>query len=74
MTIELDQLDQAKYLVTLAEDNATVLCEAHRQAFELTAAAMQMPHVVYELPQDEEPITCQACHLASLKQTPRIIH
>lgn len=76
MTIDLDKLDQALYLVTLAEDNATVLCEAHRQAFEIMAQSLNIPFAVYELPDDaeDEPIVCQACHLANLKAPKIIVH
>jgi hypothetical protein len=66
--MNLDTLDQAKYLVTLATDNATVVCEAHRRAFELIATSLQMPFEIYELDPEEEPIVCQACHLAHINR------
>lgn len=64
-------LNQAQYIVQI-EQGATVLCSAHAQALRLAfeAAGHELP--LFEIPDDEEPIVCQACHLAEM-QRPKVI-
>jgi nitrite reductase/ring-hydroxylating ferredoxin subunit len=59
------ELEAARYVIAI-EDNATVVCEVHRAAFEYTLTAMHNEHAVYEMDPEEEPIVCQVCHLAYL--------
>ena len=65
-------VDPAEFLVTVGEAGATVLCARHTQAFVLMHQAAHIDHVVYELPGDEPPIQCQACHLDEVTR-PRLI-
>lgn len=62
----------ARYLVDFKEGNATVLCEAHMNAMRLSCEAAGVAIDIYEIPKDEEPVACQACHLAEVKR-PKII-
>jgi hypothetical protein len=62
----------AEFLVTVGEAGATVLCQKHTQAFVRMHQAAQIAHTVYELPGDDEPIPCQACHLDEVTR-PRLI-
>jgi hypothetical protein len=62
---------QAEYLVRL-QDGATVLCEAHMNAVRLACEAAQVDLDIFQLPWDDEPIRCQACHLAAVTR-PQII-
>ena len=60
-TIEL-----AEYLITM-DGGATVLCEKHKNAFVEINSALNREYEVYEMSDDEDPISCQACHLAGVK-------
>lgn len=62
----------AEYIVDFREGNATVLCEAHMMAMRDTCEAAGVPVNIYPLPDDEEPIVCQACHLTEVKR-PKIL-
>lgn len=62
----------ATHLVTIGGQGATLLCETHMQAMRLTCNAAAVPMEIFELPADEEPVVCQACHLAEVNR-PRII-
>ena len=64
-------LPQGEYLVRL-EDGATVLCATHMSAVRLACEAAGVDVDIWTIPDDEEPMTCQACHLAEV-QAPRII-
>ena len=61
----------AEYLIRIL-DGATALCAKHAEAFADTMLAAGHEPDVYEIPEDEEPIACQACHLSNLR-TPRIL-
>jgi len=67
-----------EYIVKL-EENVTVLCEAHMNAMRLTCEAASVPVEIYQInpdPEqpDEEPVVCQACHLAEVKRPKIILH
>ena len=63
-TIEL-----ATHLVKVVDSDrdATVLCEVHKDAFIDTLTAMGQDLDVYQIAEDEDPISCQACHLAAMR-------
>jgi len=68
----------AEYIVTL-EENVTVLCEAHMNAMKLACEAAGVPVDIFKImpdPEnpDEEPIACQACHLAEVKRPKIMLH
>ena len=65
------ELPRAEFLIRI-NDGATALCPTHALAFEHTMRAAGFEPEIYEIPQDEDPISCQACHLASLGK-PRIL-
>lgn len=64
----------AEYVVDFSEGNATVLCEAHMQAMKLACDAAGVDIAVYRIPEEEEPIVCQACHLVEVKRPKIILH
>lgn len=49
----------------MMDGGATVLCERHTEAFEHINTAMNRVYEVYAM-EDEDPISCQACHLAGV--------
>ena len=59
-------IENAEYLVMIG-DGATVLCTKHRDSLVLAFVAAGQELDVYEIGSDEEPIACQACHLAAMK-------
>ena len=61
-----DDLKQAKYLVSI-DSNATVLCGGHAKIFQDIQAALTQSYDMYEMDPADEPIVCQACHLAFVK-------
>lgn len=63
---------RAEYLIDFREGNATVLCEAHMNALKLACEAAGVDIDVYQIPDDEESVACQACHLVEVKR-PKII-
>ena len=63
----------AQYLIQM-EENVTVLCEAHMNAMRLACEAAGMPINIYAIDPEEEPIACQACHLAEVKRPKIIVH
>ena len=64
---------RAEYVVVL-EENVTVLCEAHMQAMRLACEAAEVPAEFYAIDAEEEPIACQACHLAEVQRPKIILH
>jgi hypothetical protein len=64
----------SEYIVDFQDGNATVLCTAHMTAMRLACEAAAVEISVYELPEDEEPIACQACHLTEVKRPKIILH
>jgi len=61
----MNTIELAEYVITM-DGGATVLCERHREAFEHINTAMNRTYEVYEMEADEDPISCQACHLAAV--------
>jgi len=68
-----NQVPRAEYLITL-EENVTVLCLAHMTAMRLACEAAQVPAEIYAIDPEEEPIACQACHLAEVQRPKIILH
>jgi hypothetical protein len=68
-----NRVPDAEYIITL-EENVTVLCEAHMQAMRLTCKAVGVPAEIYKIDPEEEPIACQACHLAEVQRPKIILH
>ena len=64
----------ATHLVIVADQGATMLCEAHMMAMRHTCDAAQIPIEIYLIPEDEEPAVCQACHLAEVQRPKIILH
>ena len=62
-------IDAATHLVILRE-GTTVLCAAHANAMQLITQAAEVECDIYILPDDEEPIRCQACLLAEVNPNP----
>jgi hypothetical protein len=62
----LSTIELAQYVITM-DGGATVLCEKHKQAFEHINTAMNKQYEVYLMEEDEDPISCQACHLAAVQ-------
>jgi hypothetical protein len=62
----MNTIELAEYLIMM-DGGATVLCERHREAFEHINTAMNRTYEVYAMEDDEDPISCQACHLAGVK-------
>ena len=67
-----NSVPNAEYLVDFGSGNATVLCAAHMSAMRDTCEAAGIDITVYELPDDEDTIACQACHLQEVKR-PKIL-
>jgi hypothetical protein len=67
-------IEFADYLVMIG-DGATVLCKRHAEALAAAYAAADQPLDVYPVQEDDEngmpmdPITCQACHMAAVKES-----
>ena len=71
-------IELAEYLVLLG-DGATVLCEKHKDALAQTFAAAQQHLDVFPIQEDDEtgqhmePMNCQACHLAAVKDSGMVL-
>ena len=61
----MNTIELAEYLIMM-DGGATVLCERHKDAFVHINTAMAREHEVYAMEEDEDPISCQACHLAAV--------
>ena len=61
----MNTIELAEYLIMM-DGGATVPCERHKAAFEHITDAMSKTYEVYALEDDEDPISCQACHLAAV--------
>ena len=64
----------ATHLVIVDDQGATLLCEAHMMAMQHTLAAANVPVEIYEIPGDEPPVACQACHLTEVNRPKIILH
>ena len=63
MTIKL-----ADYVAVLGEapsEMTTVLCKPHAEAFENINRCLGQHYELYHIDPEEDPIVCQACHLAA---------
>ena len=49
------------------DGGATVLCERHKTAFEHITDSMMKEYEVFAMNEDEDPISCQACHLSAVQ-------
>lgn len=67
------EVPHAQFLVKL-EENVTVLCEAHMNAMRLACEAANVPVEIYAIDPEEEPIACQACHLAEVQRPKILVH
>lgn len=65
-------IETGQYLVKI-NDGATVLCERHCDALVSAYQAAGQGLEVYAIDPEEEPMSCQACHMAALKDQERII-
>jgi hypothetical protein len=67
-------IELAEYLVMIG-DGATVLCGRHKDALAQAFAAAGQPLEVFSIQEDDEtgqpmePISCQACHMAAVKES-----
>lgn len=68
-----NEVPRAEYLIKM-DENVTVLCEAHMNAMKLTCEAVGVPAEIYKIDEEEEPIACQACHLAEVKRPKIMLH
>jgi hypothetical protein len=73
-----NSVPNGEYIITL-EENVTILCEAHMMAMRLACEAAGVPVEIYQInadPEnpDEEPVVCQACHLAEVKRPKIVLH
>jgi hypothetical protein len=68
------EVPRATHIVVVDDQGATVLCEGHMMAMKHTLASAGVPVDIHELPQDEPPIACQACHLAEVNRPKIIVH
>ena len=59
-------IETGEYLVKIG-DGATVLCEKHKDTMVNIMQAAQQMIEVYAIDPEEEPMSCQACHLAAVK-------
>ena len=62
----MNTIELAEYLITM-DGGATVLCERHKTAFEHITDSMMKEYEVFAMNEDEDPISCQACHLAAVQ-------
>jgi hypothetical protein len=62
----MNTIELAEYLIT-RDGGATVLCERHKDAFVDINTALGHEHEVFAMSEDEDPISCQACHLAAVR-------
>lgn len=59
-------IENAEYLVMIG-DGATVLCARHKDNLVLAFVAAGQELDVFAIDPEEEPVACQACHLAAMK-------
>ena len=65
---------RATHLVTIGDQGATLLCEAHMNAMRHTLDAAAVSQEIFLLPLDDEPVACQACHLTEVNRPKIILH
>ena len=64
----------ATHIAVVDDQGATLLCEAHMNAMRHTLTSADVPFEIYELPADEAPVACQACHLVEVNRPKIILH
>ena len=69
-----NEVPRATHLVIVDDQGATLLCEAHMNAMQHTLASAHVPVEIYAIPEDEEPVACQACHLTEVNRPKIILH
>ena len=69
-----NEVPRATHLVTIGDQGATLLCEAHMMAMRHTLDAAAVSQEIFEIPQDDEPVACQACHLVEVNRPKIILH
>ena len=69
-----NEVPRATHIVVVDDQGATLLCEGHMNALRHTLTAAAVPVEIYEIPPDEEPVACQACHLAEVNRPKIILH
>ena len=69
-----NQVPRATHLVVVDDQGATLLCESHMMAMRLALTTANVPLEVYDIPGDDEPVACQACHLAEVNRPKIIVH
>jgi len=55
-------IQRGEFLAAVGE-NATALCPDHAQSFAITAMLLDLDPTVYEIPDSEPPVACQACFM-----------
>jgi hypothetical protein len=68
------EVPRSEYVVVIGDQGATLLCEAHMNAMKFTCESAGISCDVYQVPPDEEPVACQACHLAETNRPKIILH
>jgi hypothetical protein len=63
MILTKDPLKPATHLVSAVE-GATALCLDHAKMFTQIMGLLNIDNEVYEMMSEDDPIVCQACHLA----------
>ena len=69
-----NEVPRATHIAVVDNQGATLLCEAHMMAMQHTLTSADVPFEIYELPEDEEPVACQACHLTEVNRPKIILH
>ena len=69
-----NEVPHATHLIVVGDQGATMLCLAHMMAMRHTCDAAAIPVEIYEMPPDDEPVACQACHLAEVHRPKIILH
>jgi hypothetical protein len=69
-----NSVPDATHIAVVDDQGATLLCEAHMMAMQHTLTSAHVPFEIYELPEDEEPVACQACHLVEVNRPKIILH
>lgn len=69
-----NEVPRATHVVVIADQGATLLCKTHTEAMHHTCTSAQVQIEVYEIPPEEEPVACQACHLVEVNRPKIVLH
>ena len=69
-----NSVPNATHIAVVDDQGATLLCESHMNAMRHTLTSAHVPFEIYELPEDEPPVACQACHLVEVNRPKIILH